>query len=70
MELAEGLLHILKGRYLVAGIVVLMFSVTNMATACTPGYVANWLESSDCFDASGRPCLHRAAATFLEAGMQ
>jgi uncharacterized membrane protein len=44
MELAEGLIHFLRGRYMVAGSVILIFSATNLATSGTSGYVADWLD--------------------------
>jgi hypothetical protein len=41
MDLAEGLVRVLSGRQVAAGSVVLLTSLTNMATASTEGYAAD-----------------------------
>jgi hypothetical protein len=39
LNLAEGFIEILRGRYIMAGSVILMYSGTNMARAGTAGYI-------------------------------
>jgi hypothetical protein len=45
VDLVEGFIDIIRGRYVVAGSVILLFSGTNMAAAGTAGYIQDLMAS-------------------------
>jgi hypothetical protein len=72
MELAEGLVTVLRGRYLEAVSAILLFSVTNLATSGTAGYISDWMERKELLKkkVGGGACLQRPTPTLPGVRLQ